>query len=79
MVIGSALNVEFNLAMSTLRFQPGNVLVMLLNAEDIPIAGWLFQNTYPVEWSVSDLDATQNAIVIDTMKLHCGRMQSLRV
>lgn len=79
MVIGSMLNAEFNQAMSTLTFQPGNVLVMLLNGEDVPIAGWLFQKTYPINWSVSDLDATENAIVIDTMELHCGRLQRLKI
>ena len=79
MVIGSPLNVEFNLAMSTLRFQPGNVLVMLLNAKDIPISAWLFQETYPLKWSVSDLDANQSAVVIDTMELAYTRFQSLRI
>ena len=79
MVIGSPLNVEFNVAMSTLKFQPGNVLVMLLNEKDIPIAGWFFQQTYPVRWSVSDLDATQSAVVIDTMELAFTRFQSLRI
>ncbi|MEM9903566.1 MAG: phage tail protein [Cyanobacteria bacterium P01_D01_bin.44] len=79
MVIGSPLNVEFNLAMSTLKFQPGNVLVMLLNAKDMPIAGWLFQETYPLKWSVSDLDANQSAVVIDTMELAYTRFQNLRI
>lgn len=79
MVIGSPLNVEFNVAMSTLKFMPGNVLVMLLNEKDIPIASWLFQETYPVKWSVSDLNAAQNAVVIDTMELAFTRFQSLRI
>lgn len=79
MVIGSALNVEFNLAMSTLRFQPGNVIVMLLNAQSMPISSWLFQETYPLKWSVSDLDANQSSVVIDTMELAFTRFQSLRI
>ena len=79
MVIGSSLNTEFNAAMSTLRFETGNVLVMLLNAQSIPISAWLFQSTYPIKWSVSDLDANQNAVVIDTMELAYTRFQSLRI
>ena len=79
MVIGSPLNIEFNLAMSTMSFQPGNVLVMLLNADEIPIASWLFQETYPLKWSVSDLDANQSSVMIDTMELAYARMQSLRI
>ncbi|MCG8365112.1 MAG: phage tail protein [Pseudanabaenales cyanobacterium] len=79
MVIGSALNIEFNLAMSTMSFQPGNVLVMLLNANHTPVASWLFQETYPLQWSVSDLDANQSSVVIDTMELAYARLQSLRI
>ncbi|NET44169.1 phage tail protein [Okeania sp. SIO2B3] len=79
MVIGSPLNVEFNVAMSTMEFAPSNVLVILLNADSIPVAGWLFQRAYPVKWSISDLDANNNAIVIDTMELAYARFQSLRI
>lgn len=79
MVIGSPLNIEFNLAMSTMSFQPGNVLVMLLNANNTPVASWLFQEAYPLQWSVSDLDANQNSVVIDTMELAYARLQSLRI
>ncbi|NEQ75372.1 MAG: phage tail protein [Okeania sp. SIO2C9] len=79
MVIGSPLNVEFNVAMSTMEFAPSNVLVILLNEDTAPLAGWLFQRAYPVKWSISDLDANNNAIVIDTMELAYARFQSLRI
>ena len=78
-VIGSPLNIEFNVAMSSMTFAPGNVMVTLLNDESIPIAGWLFIKSYPLKWSVSDLDADQNAIVIDTIELAYTRFQSLRI
>ncbi|NEQ36046.1 MAG: phage tail protein [Okeania sp. SIO3I5] len=78
-VVGSPLNIEFNVAMSTMEFAPSNVLVILLNEDSIPIAGWLFQRAYPVKWSTSDLDANNNAVVIDTMELAYARFQSLRV
>lgn len=79
MAIGSTLNAEFNAAMGFMQFVPCNVLVMLLNQLDVPTVGWLFQNAYPVKWSVSSLDATQNAVVIDTMELKYSRLQSLRI
>lgn len=79
MVVGSPLNIEFNVAMTAMKFLPGNVMVTLLNDDSIPIAGWLFMNSYPVKWAVSDLDADQNAIVIDTMELAYTRFQSLRI
>lgn len=78
-VIGSLLSAELNTAMSTLRFQPANVLVMLLNAQNSPIANWLCQNAYPVKWSISGLDANQNAVVIETMELTYSRLQRVKI
>ncbi len=79
LVTGSPLNIDFNHTMSTMKISPGNVLVSLLNEESIPVSAWLFWKTYPVKWSVSDLDATRNSLVIDTMELAYTRFQSLRV
>lgn len=79
MVVGSPLNVEFNVAMGAMQFLPGNIMVMLLNKDHIPTSGWLCQHAYPLKWSVSDLDANQNAIVIDTMELKYSRLKSLRI
>jgi phage tail-like protein len=79
LVTGSPLNLEFNVTMSTLKINPGNVLVALLNDNDAPISAWLFWKTYPVKWSVSDLDANSNSVVIDTMELSYTRFQVLRI
>lgn len=79
MVIGSPLNIEFNAAMSNLQFSPGNVLVALLDDDGLPLAGWLFWKTYPVKWSVSDLAADVNGVVIETMELAYTRFQVLRI
>ncbi len=79
MIVGSPLAIEFNLAMSLFKFTPSNVLVTLLDNTRIPIAGWLFMKAYPVKWSVSDLDATINAVVIEHMELTYQRMQTIRL
>lgn len=79
MVIGSLLNVEFNVAMSTFQFTPSNVIVSLLDETDFPIANWVFRRAYPVKWSVSDLDASQNSVIIEKMELAYSRFQSVRI
>ena len=79
MVVGSPLNLEFNLLMSLFKFYPSNVLVTLFNAEQIPVAGWLFIKAYPVKWATSDLDAAEKALVIDTLELANTRMQIMRI
>lgn len=78
MVVGSPLNIEFNVAMSLFKFAASNVLVTLLNEDKIPLAAWLFLKAYPVKWSTSDLNSDP-ALVIDTMELAYTRMQILRV
>jgi phage tail-like protein len=79
MVIGSPLKAEFHTAISSMKFTPSNVLVMLLNDQNIPLSAWLFQRAYPVKWTTSDLDANANAVVIDTMELAYTRFQSVRI
>jgi phage tail-like protein len=79
LVAGSPLVMEFNVAMSLFTFSPSNVLVNLLDHTKIPIASWLFMNAYPVKWSVSDLDATSNTVVIEHLELTYQRMQSIRL
>ena len=79
MVIGSPLNIEFNVALSLFKFAPSNVMVTLFNDKSIPLAGWFFTKAYPVKWSVSDFDAEANSVVIDTMELAYTRFQIIRV
>lgn len=78
-VVGSPLVIEFNVAMSLFKFAPSNVLVTLLDNTRIPISAWLFMKAYPVKWSVSDLDATANSVVIEHMELAYQRMQVVRI
>jgi phage tail-like protein len=79
MVVGSPLNIEFNVAMSMFKFAASNVLVTLFNESKIPMAAWMFIKAYPVRWATSDLDATAKGLVIDTMELAYSRMQILRI
>ena len=79
LVVGSPLVNEFTVAMSQFKFSPSNVLVTLLDAAALPLAGWLFMQAYPVTWRVSDLDATSNTVVIETLELAYQRMQVMRM
>lgn len=79
MAIGSPLVIEFNATMSLFKFSPSNVLVTLLDDTRVPLAGWLFMRAYPVKWSVSDLDANANSVVIEHMELAYQRMQVMRI
>ena len=79
MAIGSPVVAEFNTTLSLFKFSPGNALVSLLDEAGIPISSWLFIKVYPVRWTLSDLDAETNQVVIETLELAYQRMQALRI
>ncbi|MGZ8157301.1 MAG: phage tail protein [Methylobacter sp.] len=79
MTIDSRLVDEFDTTLSLFKFNPSNVLVTLLDETGSPISGWLFMTAYPVKWTISDLDADKNQIVVETMELAYQRMQTVRL
>jgi phage tail-like protein len=52
-----------------LRIEPKNVDVKLLNDEHQPLVTWHLVRAYPTKWAVSDLSATTNTVVIETLQL----------
>ncbi|MBI4660158.1 MAG: phage tail protein [Verrucomicrobia bacterium] len=50
------------------NIQPKNIDVKLLNEEHEPLLTWHLVNAYPTKWSVSDLNATNNAVVIESLQ-----------
>src|ERR1043165_8303037 len=53
--------------------QPKNVDVMLLNKSHEPLVTWHLTKAYPTKWSITDLNATNNAVVIETMQMFYQR------
>lgn len=54
----------------TMQVQPVTLDIMLLNKEGEPLVSWNVVHAWPKKWSVSDFDAEQNAIAIETLELH---------
>ncbi len=84
--IPSPLSLEFNAVFSRFKFSPSDVVITLFNEigglstlGPVPVGAWLFMKAYPVKWSVSDLDAKANSVLIDTMELAYTRFQILRI
>lgn len=51
-------------------FSPKNIDVTLLNEEHEPLLTWHLNNAYPTKWSVSDLNASNNAVVIESLQFY---------
>lgn len=79
MVVGSALNVEVNAALSLYAMTPSNVMITLFNEHTLPIAAWMCIKAFPVRWATSELDAGAANLVIDTFELAYTRLHAVRV
>jgi len=78
-VVGSPLNIEFNIAMSLFKVLPSNVMITLLDRDAVPLAAWMFRKAFPVRWATADLRATEDQVLIDTLELCYASMQAMRV
>lgn len=78
-MVGSPLNIEFNVAMSLFKFVTSNVLVSVLDEDSAPLAAWLFLKAFPVRWETADLGAAEDRLLIDTLELSFTSMLALRV
>lgn len=85
LLTNTALIGWFRDAIENFIFQPLDVNVTLLNTETVdnsdkqsnespdqkimPLMTWNFIKAYPIKWSVSNLDASKNEVVVDTVEL----------
>jgi phage tail-like protein len=51
------------------EFVPTDVNVILMNEQSEPLRTWKVAHAIPKKWLVSDLNANDNAIVIETLEL----------
>jgi phage tail-like protein len=51
------------------KIQPKDLSIKLLNEAHEPLLTWNVVKAYPTKWAVSDLNASNNAVVIETLQL----------
>lgn len=51
------------------EFEPTDLNVILMNEQGEPLRTWKVAHAIPKKWLVSDLSATDNAVVIETLEL----------
>ncbi|MEL6867960.1 MAG: phage tail protein [Bacteroidota bacterium] len=79
MLIGSVLFQWAKEALENFNFIPTNLIITLLNENHIPITAWYVVNAYPVKWSVTDLNAEQSSIVIESLELNYNYFKILKL
>jgi phage tail-like protein len=56
-------------AINNFTFKPINIMVSLQDENHIPIFSWYVINAFPKKWSVSNLNAQENAYVVESLTL----------
>jgi phage tail-like protein len=50
-------------------FKPADISIILMNEKSEPLRTWNITHAIPKKWLVSDLNANDNAIVVETLEL----------
>lgn len=69
MLIGSPLITWARTSIEQFTFEPKVVNLFLLNELAEPLSSWRFMNAYPVGIKVSDFNAKEGALVVETLEL----------
>jgi phage tail-like protein len=69
MVVDSEVISWFNNAFRDREFVPTDINVILMNEKGEPLRTWKVAHAIPKKWVVSDLNSTENSIVVETMEI----------
>lgn len=69
MLLGSKVVEWIQSAILHYRIEPKNVDVKLLDEQHKPLFTWHVIGAYPTKWAVSDLNASNSAVVTETLQL----------
>jgi phage tail-like protein len=69
LLVGSATVQWFLDAFRERIFEPKTVTVTLLNEKSEPLRTWSVVHAVPKKWTVSDFNAGENAVVVETLEL----------
>lgn len=57
-------------ALENFQFKPTNLIVKLLNEKHEPLQSWNIVHAYPVKWDVSDFNAQESKVVIESLEFN---------
>ena len=69
MVVDSEIINWCNRAFRDRQFEPSDITVILMNEKGEPLRTWKVAHAVPKKWLVTDLNSTENSIVIETLEL----------
>lgn len=65
---GSQMVKWFKDSVESFSFETFDITVMLLNSDHEQLQAWSFVKAWPVKWNISDFNAKENSIVIESIE-----------
>lgn len=59
------------------KIEPTDLIIKLLNEKSEPLMSWNVVQAWPVKWAVSDFNAEENRLVIETLELTYSYFKTL--
>lgn len=63
------LTLAFNHVLGDFKSVQMDVVILLLNSKSLPVCSWTITDALPVKWQTGELDASGNAVLINTLEL----------
>jgi len=64
-------------AIDNFKIEPTDVIIKLLNEKSEPLMSWNVVHAWPVKWTISDFNAEENRLVIETLELTYSYFKTL--
>ena len=75
----SPLSINVSLALSNLGLNPSTVLVILFDENGGHVMHKIFTRTVPVKWSLSEMDADSNQVMVERIELTYTKFTSVPI
>ena len=69
MFMGSGIVQWCQNAFENFAFEPTNLTIALLNNLHVPVQAWYVVNAIPKRWSISNFNAEENSVVVESITL----------
>jgi phage tail-like protein len=70
MLVNSDITQWIQQCIQDFAIEPKDIDVKLLNEAHEPLLTWHVVKAFPTKWTVSDLNASNNAVVIETLQFY---------
>jgi phage tail-like protein len=67
--MGSSIILWCQNAFENFVFEPTNITIALLNSEHVPLQAWYVVNAIPKKWTISNFNAQENSVVVESITL----------